>query len=137
MTTVESILEKYDLPSELLGAEPAKAPLLEDLNAQKRACNRIYGIYFSVVCVVTLISIAAVIIDLLSTGARHLAVISTAGISVPFMLNSMRRSAEQWSQVTLLITLVSHSDEKAIQSLIKKLLSSKASGFAATAAMHP
>jgi hypothetical protein len=56
--------------------------------------------------------------------------IAAASIPIPFMLNSMRRSAEQWSQLTLPITLVSHSDEKAIQALIEKLLSSKTLGVA-------
>ena len=130
--TVEEILTKYERPEALHGGEPVKAPLLKDLNTQKRSCNRIYGSLFGIVCLVTLISVIAVVIDLMSDHKSHITLLAVAGIPVPFMLNSLRRSAEQWSQLTLLITLVSYSDEKTIQGVIKKLLASKAVAFQAS-----
>jgi hypothetical protein len=126
---IEDILEKYERASTLHGTEPVKAPLLRDLEAQKQSTNRIYGIFFAVVCLVTVISVSAVVVDLISDHKSRILLLSAAGIPIPFMLNFMRRTAAQWSQLTLLITLVSHSDEKAIQSLISKLVSSKSIGF--------
>jgi hypothetical protein len=73
--------------------------------------------------------VTAVVVDLAADHKSRITLLAAAGIPVPFMLNSMRRAAEQWSQLTLLITLVSHSDEKGIQALIEKLLSSKSLGL--------
>jgi hypothetical protein len=127
--TVDDILRKYERPVILLGGEPVKASLLTDLTAQKRSCNRIYSILFAVICLITLISVVAVVIDLISGQKNRIILLSAAGIPIPFLLTSMRRLAEQWSQSTLLITLVSHSDERTIQTLIQKLLVSGALGL--------
>jgi hypothetical protein len=127
--TIEDILKKYDRPTTLHGSEPVKADMLEDLSLQKKSCNRIYGILFAVVCLLTAISVAALVVDLVRDQKSRILLLSAAGIPIPFLLNSMRRLAEQWSQSTLLITLVSHSDERTIQNLIDKLLSSKALGL--------
>lgn len=125
---IEDILSKYERPEELLGGESIKGPLLEELHEQKRQASRIYGWLFAIVCLITLVSVAAVVTDLLSGQKSRITLLTAAGIPVPFMLNSMRRSAEQLSQFTLLITLISHSDERTIQTVIKKLLASKATG---------
>jgi hypothetical protein len=127
--TVDDILKKYERPATLLGSEPVKAAVLRDLNAQKRSCNRIYGILFAVISLITVISVAAVIVDLVSGQKTRIMLLSAAGIPIPFLLTSMRRLAEQWTQSTLLITLIGHSDERTIQSLINKLLNSKALGL--------
>jgi hypothetical protein len=127
--TIQEILSKYERSKALYGGEPVKASLLEDLNAQKKSCNRIYGTLFVVICAITVVAVVAVIVDLSSDHKSRIVLLSAAGIPIPFMLSSMRRSAEQWSQLTLLITLVSHSDENAIQALIEKLLSSKSLGI--------
>ena len=127
--TVEDILKKYERPTTLYGGEPVKASLLEDLNGQKKSCNRIYGTVFAVICLLTMISVAALVVDLVGDQKSRILLLSAAGIPIPFLLGLMRRSAEQWSKSTLLITLVSHSDERAIQSVIEKLLSSSALGL--------
>jgi hypothetical protein len=129
--TVEQILEKYVRPDELLGGEPVKAPLLEDLKAQKQESSAMYRKLFYVVCAITIISVGAVVADLITGQKSRIGLLAAAGIPVPFMLNSLRRAVEQWSQTNLLITLVSHSDEKTVQMVIKKLLDSKALGMSA------
>ena len=126
---IEDILEKYERPATLHSTEPVKTDLIRDLEAQKRSTNRLYGTFFAVVCLVTLISVSAVVVDLITDHKSRILLLSAAGIPIPFMLNFMRRATAQWSQLTLLITLVSHSDEKTIQSLISKLLSSKSSAL--------
>src|SRR6202035_2154971 len=100
--------------------------LLKDLNEQKRSCNRIYGALFAVICTLVVIAVVAVVADLVNDHKSRITILSAAGIPIPLLLTAMRRNAVQWTQSTLLITLVSHSDEKTIQSLVGKLLSSKA-----------
>ena len=126
---IDDILRKYERPLTLLGGEPVKASLLADLDAEKRSCNRIYGFLFAVICLIVLISVIALVIDLISGQKSRIVLLSAAGMPIPFLLGYMRTLADRWSQSTLLITLVSHSDERTIQTLIQKLLASKALGF--------
>jgi hypothetical protein len=126
--TIASILTKYARPSSLHSAEPVKQRFLEDLRKQKQFNNRLYCILFVVVLSVTLVGIGALAFDLIKGETLRLQILAGAGLGVPFMLIWMRRVVREWSQMTLLITLVGHSDENAIQALIQKLLSSIQNG---------
>jgi len=126
---IEAILKKHERPAVLLAAEPVKDGLLADLNAQKKFNGTVYGVLFVVVSVVTLLAIAALAFDVAKNENTRIALLTGAGVGVPGMLVWMRNVVREWSQLNLLITLVGHSDEAAIQGLITKLLSSSALGF--------
>ena len=113
----------------MLSAEPVKADLVKDLAAQKRFNSVVYGILFTAVCIVFVIAIVALTTGLLNTQSGRIKLLSLAGVTVPAMLEWIRRVVREWSQLSLLLTLVSHSDERAIQALLQKLLSSTALGL--------
>lgn len=133
--TVEDILRKHHRPRVMLGREPVKRALLVDLEAHKRLNGRLYGITFAIVCLFSVMLIAAVTADVISGEGTRQTIATGAGITAPLALAWMRRVAREWSQANLLLTLVSHSDEAAIQSLIDKLASGKKSAL--TAAANP
>jgi len=126
---IEAILKKHARPPILLSSEPVKKGLLFDLRAQKRFNSAVYAVLFAVVCAVSVLAIAALFTDLLKGQTNRTAILTSAGVGVPVMLEWMRRVVREWSQLNLLITLVAHSDEAAIQDLIQKLLSSSAIGL--------
>jgi hypothetical protein len=78
-----------------------------------------------------LIAIASLVTDVIRGQALRTGILAADGIGVPIALEWIRRVVREWSQLNLLITLVSHSDEGAIQDLIHKLLSSGAIGLGA------
>jgi 3'-phosphoadenosine 5'-phosphosulfate sulfotransferase (PAPS reductase)/FAD synthetase len=121
--TIEEILRAHARPAQALDAEPIKQQLLEDLHAQKRANSRLYGVLFGAVCLVTLVAVVAVAADLINVQQARITLLTAAGITVPVMLEWMRRVVREWSQLNLLITLVSHDNESGIQALIQKLIS--------------
>ena len=120
---VEDILRTYTRPEQLLGSEPVKQELLHELRAQKRVNSRLYGVLFGVVCALMLVAITAVVSDLVKGQQMRTVVLTAAGLSVPVMIEWMRRVVREWSQLNLLITLVSHDNEDGIQALIQKLIS--------------
>jgi len=126
---IVEILKKYVQPATVLSAEPVKADLVKDLAAQKRFNSVVYGILFTAVCIVFVIAIVALTTGLLNTQSGRIKLLSLAGVTVPAMLEWIRRVVREWSQLSLLLTLVSHSDERAIQALLQKLLSSTALGL--------
>lgn len=126
---IESILAKHARPPSLHSAEPVKQGLLEDLRAQKLFDSRLYGALFAVVSVITLVGVATLLIDLMNGQTVRSKILAGAGVGIPFMLEWVRRVVREWSQLNLLITLVGHSDESAIQALIQKLLSSGSLGL--------
>ena len=121
--TVEDILKKHFRPRVMLGREPVKKTLIADLEAHKRFNSKLYGITFAVTCVFSLMLIVTLVVDVVSGDGTRQAILTGAGITAPFVLRWMRRVVREWSQANLVLTLVSHSDEAAIQSLIEKLLS--------------
>jgi len=129
---IDAILKKYARSATLLSTEPVKEGLLEDLREQKRLNSRLYSVLFGVVCVMGLIAIASLATDVLKGQGIRTAILAADGIGVPVALEWIRRVVREWSQLNLLITLVSYSDEGAIQDLIQKLLSSGAIGLSAT-----
>src|SRR4051794_37482818 len=124
--TTAAILNKYQRSRVLLSTEPVKQGLLDDLQKQKKFTSILYAILFAVVTVVTFIAIWAVLTDLHRGQSVKTAIVASAGIGVPASLIWMRAVIREWTKSNLLITLVSHSDEATIQSLIKKLLSESA-----------
>lgn len=131
--TTEAILTKYQRSRVLLSTEPVKQGLLADLRKQKKVNSILYSILFAVVTIVTFIAIWAVVTDLHAGQNIRTAILASAGIGVPASLVWMRSVIREWSQLNLLITLVSNSDEATIQSLIQKLLSSPSTGIASAA----
>jgi hypothetical protein len=126
---IEAILRKHARSATLLSSEPVKKGLLADLGAQKRFNSVVYAILFAAVCAVSLMAIAALFTDLVKAQANRTGILAGAGVGVPLALEWMRRVVREWSQLNLLITLVGHSDERSIQALIQKLLSSSATGL--------
>ncbi len=126
---LKRILDKYSRPTVLLGAEPVKKGLLTDLQAQKRFNNILYVVLFVFVCSVGVLSGTALLLDLVRGSSKRIGLLVSAGVGLPFMLGWISRVVREWSQLNLLITLVSRSDESAIQSLIQKLLTSPAIGL--------
>ena len=120
--TVDEILDKHYRPESLLGVESVKPELLADLAAQRTTNNRIYAALFAVICVIFLLALAALATDLVQGEKNRILLLSAAGVPIPFLLSTMKRVAQQWSQSSLLITLISHSDERTTQMIIKKLV---------------
>lgn len=130
---IDAILRKHARSAALLSTEPVKKALLADLNAQKRFNSIVYAVLFATICIVSLMAIAALFTDLLKGQTNRTAIIGGTGVGIPVMLEWMRRIVREWSQLNLLITLTSHSDEAAIQALIQKILESPAIGLSSSA----
>ncbi|MBX7086687.1 MAG: hypothetical protein K1X70_09680 [Leptospirales bacterium] len=119
------ILKKHARPATLLSREPVGEPLLADLRQQRRFNSIVYGILFGVVLLLTVIVLAALSTDLVGAKSSREAILAGYGISLPLSLEWLRRVVREWTTLNLLITLVSHSDENAIQELIRKILAGK------------
>lgn len=119
---IETILRKHARPESLLAAEPVKKALLADLRAHKRLNSRIYAVLFGFECALGVLAIAALFTDLVhGTNARE-TILGAAGIGIPATLVAIQRVVREWSNSNLLITIIGHSDESAVQALIEKLL---------------
>jgi hypothetical protein len=127
--TIEAILTKHVRSSTLLATEPVKMDLLNDLRSQKKANSYLYGVLFAVVCVLSTLTLCALAFDLIKAETLRTGVLTASGLGVPFGIEWMRRVVREWSQINLLITLVSHSDEASIQLLIEKLMKSSSIGL--------
>jgi len=120
--TLRSIAQKYHVPAGVFSEGLARDAMLVDLKANLRLHSRLSGVFFGVICAVTLLTIGALAFDLLNGRRLHMAIVAAAGLSIPALLEMMRREVQEWSQTNLLVTLVSHSDERAVQALLDKLL---------------
>jgi hypothetical protein len=129
--SADDLLRKYRRSRVLLDQEPVKNDLLADLRAEKSFNNRRYMAILTAVTILYIIAMIALAADLIGNQAARLTIFAGSGIGIPFILNFMRSVASEWSKTNLLITLISHSDESSIQSLIDKLLSSEAVGLSA------
>jgi hypothetical protein len=122
--SITTILKRHARPASLHSAEPIKQQLLTDLKEHRQLTSRIYAVIFVFVCIITAIGVGTLLVDLANGQAFRLHILATAGVAVPLMLDLMRRLVREWSQANLLVTLVGHSDESAIQAIIHKLLAS-------------
>ena len=126
---VDEILREYRRSQVLFDQEPVKDDLLADLRAQKTFNNRLYLGILVAVSILYVIAMIALAADLLKSQAERITIMTGAGVGIPFILNFMRSIVGEWSKTNLLITVISHSDEASIQSLIEKLLSSDTVGL--------
>ncbi len=123
--TLRSIAQKHHVPAGILSEGIARDALLADLRENLKLYGRLSAILFGAICVVTLLAIAALALDLLNGEKLHITIVAAAGLSIPALLEMMRRAVREWSQTHLIVTLVSHSDERAAQALLDKLLKEK------------
>jgi hypothetical protein len=120
--TLRSIVEKHYVPAGVLSEGLTRNALLADLRGNLKLYSRLSAIFFGAICAVTLLAIAALAFDLLKGEKLHISIVAAAGLSIPALLGRMRRAVREWSQTSLMVTLVSHSDERAVQALLDKLL---------------
>jgi len=126
---IDDVLRKHARPASLLAAEPVKKALLADLRTHKRLNSIVYAVLFTLHCALGMLAIVALFTDLVQGSRARIAILGAAGVGVPASLLGIQHVVREWSHSNLLITLVSHSDEAAIQSLINKLLSATSLGF--------
>jgi len=120
---LQKILETYYRPRDLMGADPVKDQLLRHLSSNRRLYGRLYGFYFGVVLVVFGAAFWAMITDVYrGTGARG-AILAGAGVTIAGMLKLLQGAVREWSQMDLLLRLLSNADESRIQRVIETLLS--------------
>jgi hypothetical protein len=131
---VRKILKKYARPASLHAAEPVKTRLLADLRAARKLNSRLYSVLFGVLCVLTLIAMAALAADAITGRNIRYTVVAGAGVSLPALVAWMRKVIREWSESELLITLVAHSNEATIQTVLQKLLSGGAIASSASSA---
>jgi len=119
---LRSIAQKYHVPAGVLSEDLARDALLADLRANIKLHSRLSAILFGTICMITIIAVLALAFDLVKGEKLHITIVAAAGLSIPALLEMMRRTVREWSQTNLMVTLVSHSDEQATQVLLKKLL---------------
>jgi len=119
--SIKDILRKHARPAAALSDEPVKQNLLADLRAQKNFNSKVYTILFIFICAILLLGIVALLTDTLEGHSNRYLLVTAAGISIPTVMEWMRRVIREWSQLNLLITLVGSSDESSVQLLIQRL----------------
>ncbi len=122
---LEAIVSKYLIPQGVWSTEPVRDALWADLADNKRFYSRLHLIYLGLVVAVVVLAITALAFDLASGQAARTLVLATAGLSLPALLELMRRANRDCGQIILIMTLVAHSDEKGIQALLKKLIEAR------------
>lgn len=120
--TLKSIAQKHHVPAGVLSEDLARDALLADLRANIKLHSRLSAILFGTICTLTFIAIVALAFDLAKGEQLRITIVAAAGLSIPALIEMMRRTVREWSQTNLMVTLVSHSDEQATQVLLKKLL---------------
>ena len=99
-----------------MGSKEKKA-LLKDLERHRKLNTSIYLASFLFIVLTLSIGLVSVVFDLIKGSGARIALLAAAGVSVPAMLEIMRRAVREWTQTDLLLTLIKHSDPEQVRSL--------------------
>jgi hypothetical protein len=118
--TLEAILLQHYRPAGLMGAENVRVELQRDLKKHARLTAVLYALLVVVALTAFVFAVWSAALGC-TTGVGRTKV-AASGISVVAAMEFMRRTARQWSQTNLLITLVPRMTEAQVQVLIGKLV---------------
>ena len=118
--TVQQILAKHYQPAGVLG--DASTSLGTDLRAHARLNAVIYTALFAVLLVILGVVGLMIIYDAQEGRTTRTGVLAGAGLSVPVIVEMIRRTVREWSQASLLALLSQRLEGPQVQAVVEKLI---------------
>ena len=118
--TVEQILRKHYQPAGVMGG--GSAGLERDLAAHARLNAMIYSALFVLLLGVLALVAVMIVQDANEGRASRTGVLAGAGVTVPVVLEMIRRTVREWSQASLMSRLSRRLDGPQTQAVIEKLI---------------
>jgi hypothetical protein len=118
--TTQQILAKHYQPSGVLGG--GSAGLERDLRAHAQLNARIYAALFVLLAVILTVVLAMVVQDAREGRSVQIGVLAGAGLTVPAILEMIRRTVREWSQANLMALLSRKLSGPQVQAIIEKLI---------------
>ena len=118
--TVQQILAKHYQPAGVMG--DASTSLESDLQAHARLNAIIYTALFAVLLVILGVVGTMLIHDAQEGHNARTSVLAGAGLSVPIVVEMIRRTVREWSQASLMALLAKRLEGPQLQAVIEKLI---------------
>jgi hypothetical protein len=119
---LEAILKRHWKPAGTAGGKAVKAPMLAELEQHRGRMRFLYLLLFAITSVLALVAALSLLFLWRNGGKPSVAALAGAGITVPAMLELMRRVGREWSRTELVCNVARHSTDAEIQKWIEKLL---------------
>ncbi len=119
--TTQQILERHYQPAGIMGGGESAA-LERDLQAHARLNSIIYTALFAVLLVILITVLIMIVEDAREGRSARVGILAGAGVTVPVVLEMIRRTIREWSQASLMARLAGQLEGPQMQAIIEKLI---------------